>query len=131
VDDAFAVSLPKNTCMCEAPGWPGNTIGSSAPEWLYGHSTRNCGTRPCAPATGVSGAAFEMGPAETAADPTPEMVDVAPFDDVGLVAPFDDVGLVAPFDDVGLVAPLHPAARPTKTSNVRDRHFTMSAWTAP
>ena len=29
VENAFVVRFPKNTCRWEAPGWPGNMIGSS------------------------------------------------------------------------------------------------------
>ncbi len=31
---AFVDRLPKNECMCDAPGMPGKTIGSFCPEWL-------------------------------------------------------------------------------------------------
>ena len=29
VEFAFVVLLPKKSCMCDAPGWPGKTMGSS------------------------------------------------------------------------------------------------------
>lgn len=31
---ALVVSLPKKLCMCEAPGRPGKTIGSSGARWV-------------------------------------------------------------------------------------------------
>jgi hypothetical protein len=38
--------------MCEAPGRPGKTIGSSAARWLYLQSARNSGRLPTPAGTG-------------------------------------------------------------------------------
>ena len=34
VEDAFVVRLPTNVCSCDAPAFPGKTIGSSGARWL-------------------------------------------------------------------------------------------------
>lgn len=53
----FVESLPKKLCMCEAPGSPGKTIGSSGARWVYGHSARNSATRTTSAAALGAGAA--------------------------------------------------------------------------
>ena len=41
VEDAFTPVLPKKSCRWDAPGWPGNTIGSSGNECEYPHRSTN------------------------------------------------------------------------------------------
>ena len=41
VDEASAPTLPKKSWRWEAPGWPGNTIGSSINECEYPHRSTN------------------------------------------------------------------------------------------
>src|SRR6266540_3617364 len=69
VELAFVVLLPKKSCMCEAPGWPGKTIGSSMAACEKGHRTQNCPAPSWAaardgtsPATSTSMAIAEPGP---------------------------------------------------------------------
>src|SRR5918994_2935452 len=50
VENASADRLPKKSCKCEAPGWPGNTIGSSGRVCVYRQRTTNCPTAPAASA---------------------------------------------------------------------------------
>ena len=50
VVSASTALFPTNECMCEAPGRPGKTIGSSAFRWLYLQSARNSGRLPAPPA---------------------------------------------------------------------------------
>src|ERR671919_867032 len=50
VENAFADLLPKKSCKCDAPGWPGNTIGSSGRVCVYLQRTTNCPTAPAASA---------------------------------------------------------------------------------
>src|ERR1700755_1289264 len=45
---ALVTSLPKKLCMCEAPGSPGKTIGSSGRRCENGQSARNSATRTAA-----------------------------------------------------------------------------------
>ncbi len=42
---ALVTVLPKKLCMCEAPGSPGRTMGSSGSRWLYVQSAGNSATR--------------------------------------------------------------------------------------
>src|SRR5919204_2332052 len=51
VENASADLLPKKSCECERPGWPGNTIGSSCRVCVYLHRTTNCPTAPAASAS--------------------------------------------------------------------------------
>src|SRR5690349_15455884 len=39
-DIAFGPLFPQDTCRCDAPGWPGNTIGSSVFMCEYWHTVR-------------------------------------------------------------------------------------------
>ena len=41
VDDASTLVLPKKSWRWDAPGWPGNTIGSSINECEYPHRSTN------------------------------------------------------------------------------------------
>ena len=41
VEDAFTPVLPKKSWRWDAPGWPGNTIGSSGSVCEYGHRSTN------------------------------------------------------------------------------------------
>src|SRR6266540_1801269 len=50
VEFAFVVLFPKKSCMCEAPGWPGKTMGSSMAACEKGHRTQNCPAGSSAPA---------------------------------------------------------------------------------
>ena len=49
---ALVVVLPKKLCMCDAPGRPGKTIGSSGSRWVNGQSARNSATRTIGPPGG-------------------------------------------------------------------------------
>jgi hypothetical protein len=49
---ASTALLPTKECMCEAPGRPGKTIGSSGDRWLYLQSARNSGRLPTPAGTG-------------------------------------------------------------------------------
>src|ERR671910_295552 len=51
VENASADTLPKKSCRCERPGWPGNTIGSSGRVCVYLQRTTNCPTAPAASAS--------------------------------------------------------------------------------
>src|SRR5919201_7108366 len=50
VENASADLLPKKSCECERPGWPGNTIGSSCRVCVYLQRTTNCPPPPAASA---------------------------------------------------------------------------------
>src|SRR5918994_2023937 len=50
VENASADTLPKKSCKCEAPGWRGNTIGSSGRVCVYLQRTTTCPTAPAASA---------------------------------------------------------------------------------
>src|ERR687897_2478844 len=69
VENASADTLPKKSCRCEAPGWPGNRIGSSGRLCVYLQRTTNCPTAPAASALngGVTREATARVPTTTAA----------------------------------------------------------------
>src|SRR5918996_6512346 len=69
VENASADTFPKKSCKCEAPGWPGNTIGSSGRVCVYLQRTTNCPTAPAASALngGVTREATTRVPTTTAA----------------------------------------------------------------
>src|SRR5436190_16758484 len=41
VENALVPVLPKKTCRCDLPGWPGKTIGSSNAMWEKPQTVRN------------------------------------------------------------------------------------------
>src|SRR4029450_5782791 len=75
VEVAFVVLLPKKSCMCEAPGWPGKTIGSSMAACEKGHRTQNCPAPSWAPARDGTSPANSTSIAIAVTRPAPDPID--------------------------------------------------------